>query len=479
MADAAIDLPSLDRDVRRAAQRLEQLRQWLALGTTEAREKARSFDPFDGVRHAAVKGTYEALGTQTPSLLDVPLRDGLRRWVHELLQARVGGDLVLTDADEENELDPRLSASQLAELKAQELARVAVGPGEPPSSKDTTSHVAHTYRAAFRAIVSSPSAGLAAAALTRAGELSLRVAAVRKERRERRFEAARRLGLAHPSALASSLDVRALAIELLDATEPLSVALLKRARKDADGPWRASSAIQLALGHGAQQGWPAHLGQRWLDEAFVAIAPRGVEIGPLPEPLGSATFLRAATTWGFALRTSGTPRSLPFALARDPYPVPAHRFGYAIASVVAEPAFQRRALDLPARTATAQARVLRTTMFLHARTAAARVVLSADETSSASTFEEMTSRVFGAPLPASMRDAWPDPRPGEPAQLLGLLSTQAFLRDLVHRYDEDWFRNPKAGKHLTSLACGPAFDLEPLSRTAGPDLARAFEEAIG
>ena len=62
---------------------------------------------------------------------------------------------------------------------------------------------------------------------------------------------------------------------------------------------------------------------------------------------------------------------------------------------------------------------------------------------------------------------------------LGLLGTQAFLRDLVHRYDDDWFRNPKAGKHLTSLACGPAFDLEPLSASAAPDLARAFEEAIG
>ena len=478
MADPLVDLLALDRDVRRAAQRLEQLRHWHALGTKEGRDKARSFDPFDA-RHVAVKATYDALGKDTPSLLDVPLRDGLLRWVHELLQARVGLDLAFTDADEESELDPRLSASQLAELKAQDLARIAVGPGEPPAAKDTRGHVAHTYRDAFRAIVTSPNEGLASAALTRAGELSLRVAAVRKERRERRFEAARRIGLAHPWALASTHDVRALALSFLDASEPLAVALFKRARKDAAAPWRASSAIQLALGHGAQQGWPAYLGQRWLDETFAAIAPRGVEIAPPPEPLGSATFLRAAMAWGFAWRTSGAARSLPFALARDPYPVPAHRFGFAMASVVAEPAFQRRALDLPSRSASAQSRVLRTTMFLEARTLAARAALSADEASSASLFEEITLRVFGAPLPASLRDAWPDPRAGEPAQLLGLLGTQAFLRDLVHRYDDDWFRNPKAGKHLTSLACGPAFDLEPLSASAAPDLARAFAEAIG
>ena len=478
MADPIIDLPALDRDVSRVAQRLERLRQWLALGTKNGRDQARAFDPFDA-RVAAMKSTYDALGKDTPSLLDVPLREGLLRWVHELLQARVGLDLTLTDADEETELDPRLSASQLAELRAQDLARIAVGPGEPPAAKDTRGHDAHTYRDAFRAIVTAPHDGLAGAALTRAGELSLRVAAVRKERRERRFEAARRIGLAHPWALASTLDVRALALSFLDATEPLATAIFKRARKDAEGPWRASSAIQLALGHGAQQGWPAHLGQRWLDEAFAAIAPRGVEIGVLPAPLGSATFLRAAMRWGFAWRTTGTARSLPFALARDPYPVPAHRFGFAIASVVADAAFQRRALDLPARTAAAQSRVLRTTMFLHARTIAARAVLGADESTSASLFEEITSRVFGAPLPASMRDAWPEPRVGEPAQLLGLLGTQAFVRDLVQRYDDDWFRNPKAGKHLTSLACGPAFDLEPLSPTAAADLARAFEETIG
>lgn len=484
MAEAAIELLALDRDVRRAAQRVQQQRGWLTLGTPEAREAARSFDPFDGVRNAAVKGTYAALLELKPSILDVPLRDGLVRWVHELLQARVGLDLAIDDADAENELDSRLTARQLAELKAQDLARRAreatAGIPGGPAVDDGRPHVAHTYREAFRAIAAAPNDGRAAAALARSGELAMGVAAVRKERRERRFEAARRLGLAHPFALAPAPapGVRALAISLLDATEPFAVELFKQARRTSEGPWRASSTIQLALGHGAREGWPAHLGQRWLDEAFSAIAPRGVEIGPLPEPLGSATFLRAATTWGFAWRASGAPRSMPFGLAHDPYPVPAHRFGFAIASVVAEPLFQRRALDLPSRAAIKQARVLRTTMFLQARVIAARALLSAEEHVAPVLFEEITSRVFGAPLPASMRDAWPDPRMGEPAQLLGMLGTPAFLEGLVRRYDDDWFRNPKAGKHLTSLACGPAFDLEPLAPAAPTRLARAFEEAL-
>ncbi len=78
-----------------------------------------------------------------------------------------------------------------------------------------------------------------------------------------------------------------------------------------------------------------------------------------------------------------------------------------------------------------------------------------------------------------MRDAWPDPRVGTPAELLAVLGTPAFLDDLVRRYDSDWFRNPKAGKHLAGLACGPASDVEPQDETAPATLARAFEEALG
>ncbi len=476
MADV-IDLPALDRDVCRAAGRVDQLQGWLATGTAAGRDKARSFDPFDGaqLRHTAAQSTYRALVELEPSILDVPLRDGLLRWVHELLQVRVAYELAIDDAEAENTLDSRLTAAQVVELKR----AAAASPEGEARMVDERGSVAHTYRQAFAAIVRAPSAPRGAAALARAGELAAPVAAVRKERRERRFEAARRLGLAHPFGHASKADLGALATSLLDATEPFAVELFKQARKTEGPAWRASSAIQLALGHGARDGWPAHLGQRWLDESFNAIAPRGVEVGPLPEPIGSATFLRAAMRWGFAWRMSGTPRSMPFALARDPYPVPAHRFGCAIASVVAEPAFQRRVLGLPARAATAQARVLRTTIFLHARLVAARALLSAEERVTPSLFEEIGARVFGAPLPASMREAWPDPRANEPAQLLGVLGTQTFLRDLVHRYDDDWFRNPKAGKHLTSLACGPAFDMEPLAETAPASLARAFEEALG
>jgi hypothetical protein len=473
MPREAIDLPSFDRDVRRAAGRVEQLRGWLATGTPEARERARSFDVFDGVRHAATMSTFRSLQELEPSILDVPLRDGLLRWVHELLQARIGLDLALADADAGHALDPELHASHVTEAKRVAGARAAGNRAEEQNAE------LHTYADAFAAIVRAPDPSRAAAALDRAGDLAAPVAAVRKERRDRRFEAAQRLGLAHPFALATSIDVGAAARALLDATEPLAVELLRASRKKAEFPWRASSAIEVGLAREARDGWPSRLTQRWLDEAFKALAPRGADAGRLPEPLGAASFLRAAMAWGFAWRTSSAPRSMPFALARDPYPTPSFRFGFAVAHAVSEPSFQKHVLELPSRLANGQVRALRIAMFHHARLVAARALLASESHVSATTFEELGTRLFAAPLPEAMRDAWPDPRPTDPSRLVALLGTRAFLRQLEDRYDEDWFRNPRAGKHLTSLACGPAFDADPVPEGAPADIARGFEEALG
>ena len=468
-----IDLLSFDRDVRRAAGRVDQVRGWLGTGTPEARERARSFDVFEGVRHTATMASYTSLKELVPSILDVPLRDGLLRWIYELLQARVGLDLALADADAVHTLDPELHASHVAEAKRVAGARAAGG------SADQQNAELHTYGDALAAIARAPDPSRAAAALDRAGELAAPVAAVRKERRDRRFEAAHRLGFAHPFALATSVDVGAAARALLDATEPLAIELLGASRKKAEFRWRASSAIGVNLAREARDGWPSRLTQRWLDEAFKALAPRGADAGRLPEPFGASSFLRAAAAWGFAWRTSSAPRSMPFGLAHDPYPTPAFRFGFALAYVVAEPSFQKHVLELPSRLASGQTRMLRTSMLHHARLIAARALLASEGQVSSTTFEELGTRLFGAPLPDTMRDAWPEPRPADASRLVALLGTHAFLGDLVGRFDEDWFRNPRAGKHLTSLACGPAFDADPVPEGAASAIARAFEEALG
>jgi hypothetical protein len=240
--------------------------------------------------------------------------------------------------------------------------------------------------------------------------------------------------------------------------------------------------MHLGLARDAVHGWPARLGVRWLDDAFSPLSTRPLDprsLPKLPTAFGGASFLRAGYLRGFALRTSGTARMLPFGLARDPYPVSAHRFGCAFALAIAAPAFQRRVLDLPSRMATTQARSLGISILLYMRTLAARFVLSCQERIDSATFEELTSRVFGAPLPGAMRDAWPEPRADEMARFLATMSAHGFVRDLVSRFDEDWFRNPRAGMHLAGLACAPMFVDEPLAENVVAEVACAFEEALG
>ncbi len=438
MADA-IDLLQLDRDVRKASS-LSDL-------PTE-------------LRYASTQSTYRALVAAKVAAHDVQLRDGLLRWVHELLQARVAADLRADEEEALNAVDDRLSKSTRPEQAEAGIPR--------------------TFAEAWTRAIAAPDPVRAEAALDRAADLAAPVAAVRKELRERRFEAARRLGLTHPNALASNVDVAASARALLDSTEPLAIEIRRDTQKKSDVPWRASSAMQLALARDAREGWPARPLSRWLDDVFKPLVPRGLRVKGLPAALGGATFLRAAMAFGVAWKHAAAPRSMPFAIARDPYPVPAHRLGFALASAVSDPTFQRRALELPARIANAQARILRRSAFLHARVTAARAILATSEHVDASLFEELTARAFGAPLPAALRDAWPAIRIDDPARFVALLSTPSFVARLVDRFDDDWFRNPKAGTHLTSLACGPAFDVDsPPLDDAPRTFARLVEELLG
>lgn len=87
-------------------------------------------------------------------------------------------------------------------------------------------------------------------------------------------------------------------------------------------------------------------------------------------------------------------------------------------------------------------------------------------------------RVFGAPLPSALRDAWPELRRDESARFVAALRAHGFVRDLVARHDEDWFENPRAGAELAQIASGPVFDATPPEEDAAAAVARAFEEAL-
>ena len=414
-------------------------------------------DPTDDIREVASQATYKALVELDISPAMVLHRDALVRWVHELLQARVAWPLLVDEAEAIDLVDP-----------------VVGRPGSVP--------IAKTWREALANLTGSPNVDEADRALNRLDAMALPVAAVRKELRARRFEAARRLGYPHPWAQANEL--AALARSILDATDALSTQLVRDLRKRNESEIESAAlVIDDAFGRAAREGWPAQLTGRWYEDVFRAIAPRAPRSVELPAATSGASFLRGAYAWGMALRFASTARSLPFALSRDPQPIHAHTFGALLAIAVADRVFAKKKLEIPVRGADAHARFLGRVLFFGLRRAAVDVLLGIPETVSPSDVEELSSRLYGAALSPNIGSAWVfggfagKVRIDAPSRLVGALRGHALAATLVERYDEDWFANPRAGAHLASIGAGPIWDGDPLPETS--PVVRAFEESLG
>ncbi len=201
----------------------------------------------------------------------------------------------------------------------------------------------------------------------------------------------------------------------------------------------------------------------------------------MPDPVGAASFARALYAFGFAARLAAAPAALPFAIAREPAFVAAHRFAFVLGALPTDVEFHVRGLRLGKRQALAQARTLARTALFEARIQAARILLGDDASfAPKDLFAEMGARLFGAPLDPRFRGAWPGARDDEPARLLALLQAQGMGNALREAFDADWFRNPRAWRHLRAQGVAAR---EPVAEDAleasVSSLARAFEEALG
>jgi hypothetical protein len=285
----------------------------------------------------------------------------------------------------------------------------------------------------------------------------------------------------------SPSEIRRLATRVLDATEELSRVVL---REELGARAGAPAVLHAAMGRQASHGWPSRITGRWIEDT-VAPGGRGlrVELPAFPAALGAASFARALRAFGFAVRSSaevaGSAGPALFSLAREPAFVAAHRLGWVFGALPADADWQQRTLGVGRRTALAQARVLARTALIEARLQAARVLLADDAVpATRDLFDEVAVRLFGTPLDARLRGAWPAARDDEPARLLALLRARPFSAELRDRFDADWYRNPRAWAELRALASSPAHETIDASSLPALDsgaqaLARAFEAALG
>jgi hypothetical protein len=451
MADSASDdLQSLDREVALAVMRLAR---WRAAVSKEVDLHAEE-DPLETVRHVASKSLWDALGRLPVDGADAPLIAGLRRWVYALLQAR------------------------LARKDEVSWVRMAAAPRGLIDERRVS------WREAWREVVLARTPGQARRALESVAEVGPSLAAIAARIADRRVEIARRLQLTHPWEPTVELPPRAVsatAARFLDATDDIARSL--RAEHLALGS-DASALLHSAVARDAGHGWPSRLSHRWLDETFgVAAAGFELNLPPLPAAVGAASFGRALWMFGFALRLATVSRSMPFAIAREPGFVGAHRLAFVFGALVVDPVFHVRMLGVGERIALAQARLLTGTALLEARLHAARILLGDDLTPAPrELFEEVSTRLFGSPLDPKLLGAWPRARDDEPARWVALLEAGPFRESLRQRFDVDWFRNPRAWADLR--AQGAVRSREPIDDSIVGEngvvaLAQAFERALG
>lgn len=249
-----------------------------------------------------------------------------------------------------------------------------------------------------------------------------------------------------------------------------------------------ATLVHAGLGRDADEGWPARLGARWLEGLFHATDLThglALDVGPLPAPLGSASFARALALFGAAFAEASLAEGTPFVLARAPFDLRVARRASLFGGLVADPVFLARGLGLGRDRAREQARrtaaALVTTLRIDAlRVQLRRVLLEADGPR-VSRFEELSARALGAPLPGSLAGVVPLLAAGDPARLMGHALAATDREALVAQHDEDWFRSPHAAHALRAeqATAGPATTSQEALTEGLQALGRALAAALG
>lgn len=432
-----VPLHHVDRDLRRAVQRLGRARAALARGEADA-----VWSPLDTHRGVSSRSSFETLAppapierpgealglapgeAPAPIVIDDPLRVALREWIASLTLERV------LWADRAR-LSITLRDASVA-IDQTDVGRILLSP--------------HELR---RRVLAEPDRGLRGVFANALARGAGAVADAARIQAERRAEAARRLpidldALEIPCEEASALP--ALARDLLRRSEPML--------RPAGEGWHDGLAASLA--RSSAEGWPSRLSSRWIEELFHPTRlTEGLRLslGDLPAALGASSFARALSAFGASLAEEAAPRDLPFAIAHRPFDLRRARRSALFGALVADPVWNRHALGLGRDRARAQARDVARALLRSLRLDAARVhlrgALIEPERARAQRFEEHTAEaLFGAPIPPSLAGVLPAITPEDPLRFLGVLLAAGDRRRLIEAFDEDWFKSPHAAAAL-------------------------------
>ncbi len=432
------ELLHIDAQVRQAS---TSWARFLELVRTDI-ASAKRLDPFAATRQVTGQSLLLELRAYKPTATQEDLHKGLMRWVYALLQARMSIPFVL-------------EARSLREA----LVSVPVF-GESLSS-----------RALFRAALLEPvnrAAEYVKILNDRAPELS----SVEARAREVRFEVARLLGHTHPDEPLLRED-EATDFDKQFVRETLDLAKDTVRSDQAVSPEATYARRELATD--AREGWPARLNDRWYDEVFSGlggtIARLGLQTQSSRDVWGAASFGRALARLGLAMRAHYLYLSkLPIAARAHPENLEGQLLGCAFALLLASPAFHARALGLGRVAARDQARLCTRSLLLSLRRAHASVATVRGDWS----VDEAANVTYCGADPSPLMRSLLVHQPKIASAPLGI----SFSVLMVNRFDEDWFRNPRAHRFLIDRAGAPAFATDRTSAMSAVECRQWFESRV-
>lgn len=262
-------------------------------------------------------------------------------------------------------------------------------------------------------------------------------------------EIARRAGFAHVDEVFSPLaeaDRATLASELTSATNDLTRDLLA-AGDSLGGVLARMTAHDLAVP------FPRTLSPAWLSSLFgketgVFEVP-GLSLGPLPAIIGPSSYARIFARLGASYADAATACEVLPPFGATPTELRRRTFGALFASLLGAPLFLRRVLGFSAREAHAARRAYALVFLAHARLAAAKILsrealLSGNGERARREAADHTAQALYTEIPRGLALVLPRPRVTDPGSFVALLQGAALARTLHDRFDEDWFRNPRA-----------------------------------
>jgi len=220
-------------------------------------------------------------------------------------------------------------------------------------------------------------------------------------------------------------------------------------------PWE--HVVDLGSASDAVHGWPAVLTPRWFRTIFGGWKPlEGMRIppGPLCNAVSGSSLARALAWFGSAVYQAAAARTChSWVLTNRPFDLDRESYSALFATLLASPAFLKRHLGLGTTTAIAQSRALARSLLLSLRMNAALVAVLDAESPDAMVDAHVTcvGRALRTTVPDETAGVVPRYDGRASSRLCGALKAALLMRDLVERFDEDWFDNPRAQDHLTAI----------------------------